>query len=171
MDDANSHPLACIAIFLSVRILLSLRFLMTEEKDMAMIICPGCRKSISNQGRECPNCGREITTDTGNVESSETAEEFDGIKYLKEQEENAKIVRGTVFGIAAFVCSIIAIFAPRAVGLCMSVAAAGCAIPCFVLKGRLKGFAIAAIVLAIIVIVVFKLEDLRPELFLNLYTE
>ncbi len=131
---------------------------------MAMIICPGCRKSISNQGRECPNCGREIDTDNGNG-NAESAEEFDGIKYLKEQEENAKIVRGTVFGIAAFICSIIELFVSRAVGITMGVLAVVFAVVCICLKGRLKGFAIAAMVIAIIGIIILKMYDLKPELF------
>jgi len=135
---------------------------------MAMIICPGCKKSISNRGRECPNCGREIDVDTVS-KSDETADEFDGIKYLKEQEENSRIVRGTVFGIVAFVCSIIEMFASRAVGICMGMVAIVCGIVCFVLKGKLKGFAIAAIVIAILGIVVLKIADLRPELFLPTY--
>ena len=60
---------------------------------MAMTICPGCRKSISNQGRECPNCGRGIDVSSSGNGEAESAEEFDGIRYLKEQEENAKIVK------------------------------------------------------------------------------
>lgn len=132
---------------------------------MAMIICPGCRKSISNQGRECPNCGREIDVSNSGNGEAESAEEFDGIKYLKEQEENAKIVRGTVFGIVAFICSIIELFVSRAVGITMGVIAIVCAVVCLGLRGRLKGFAIAAMVIAVVGIVVLKLYDLKPELF------
>lgn len=132
---------------------------------MAMIICPGCKKSISNQGRECPNCGREIEINDGSNGGSESEEEFDGIKYLKEQEENANIVSGTIFGIVAFICSVIGLFVSRAVGITMGVIAIVCAIICFGLRGRFKGFAIAAIVIAIIGIVVLKLYDLKPELF------
>jgi hypothetical protein len=35
---------------------------------MALIVCPDCRKEISEKAPACPNCGRPMTSTPTNVE-------------------------------------------------------------------------------------------------------
>jgi len=111
-----------------------------------MAFCTNCGSEVAEGVKFCANCGTPIGVEMGKVE----VESNNPIPAVKEKiiDENKKRL-SPIFGIIALILAIIAyLFHPSPLTIVFSIVAIGLSVFSFVKKGRLKGFAIAAVVIA-----------------------
>ena len=110
---------------------------------MALITCPECQREVSDQAKECPNCGYP-------VQNIRNEDPYEYISDEIEVNENEQKLRS--YGLWSFILAIFSLFLPVPI-INIVIAIFAVALAAKGLKASKRGFAIAGLVIGIIALV------------------
>lgn len=113
---------------------------------MALITCPECENTVSDQAKECPHCGYPL----------DRMETTDPYAYAQEsfQPESISVEEQKLrsYGLYSFILAIVSLFLPIPI-LDAIIGVIAVIMAVFGLKASKRGFAIAGLVIGIIAVV------------------
>lgn len=126
-----------------------MKIVIWEGDYMALIKCPECGKEISNQAKNCPNCGCPINYEKPYFEQTDTLNQPAAKPYVQEKPEHSTV------GIAGFTLSIVQlIFGFPLCAVTCIIAFILCSIGLFQ-KDKKRTFAIIGNIIAFIFLLIY----------------